>query len=54
MQRELVRRISPRVQLLDGFSEGWIGFEYRESNSTKDAIDVETVLRTLTEQSPAE
>jgi NAD(P)H dehydrogenase (quinone) len=40
--------------MLDGFNEGWIDFEYGESNSTKGRIDVETVLRTLMEQSTAE
>lgn len=40
--------------MLDGFREGWIDFEYGSSNSTKGTIDVETVLRTLTGQSPAE
>jgi hypothetical protein len=44
----------PRAQLLDGLNEGWIDFECRESNSTKGTIDVETVLRALTEQSPVE
>jgi uncharacterized protein YbjT (DUF2867 family) len=44
----------PRVQMLDGFNEGWIDFEYGESNSTKGTIDVETVLRSLTEQALAE
>ncbi|MGB8967053.1 MAG: hypothetical protein WCB99_15575 [Candidatus Cybelea sp.] len=44
----------PRVQMLDGFNERWIDFEYGESTSTKGTIDVETVLRTSTEQSPAE
>jgi hypothetical protein len=44
----------PRVQMLDGFNKGWIDSEYGESNSTKSPIDVETVLHTLTEQSPAE
>lgn len=44
----------PRVQMLDGFNEGWIDFEYGESNSTKGTINVETVLRALTEQPPAE
>ena len=44
----------PRVQMLDGFNKGWIDSEYGESNSTKSPIDVETVLHTLTEQSPVE
>jgi uncharacterized protein YbjT (DUF2867 family) len=40
---------TPRVQMLDGFNEGWIDFEGGESNSVKGKVELETVLRELVE-----
>ncbi len=40
---------SPRIQMLDGFNEGWIEFERGESGSVKGNITLKTVLRGLVE-----
>ena len=37
----------PRIQMLDGFNEGWIDFECGESSSRKGRIALKTVLKTL-------
>jgi uncharacterized protein YbjT (DUF2867 family) len=37
----------PRIQMLDGFNEGWIEFEGKEGASRKGNVALETVLRTL-------
>ncbi|HEX4022430.1 MAG TPA: NmrA family NAD(P)-binding protein [Acidobacteriaceae bacterium] len=37
----------PRIQMIDGFNEGWIDFESGEANSRKDRTALETVLRSL-------
>jgi NAD(P)H dehydrogenase (quinone) len=39
----------PRIQMLDGFNEGWIEFERGESGSVKSNVTLETVLRGLVE-----
>ncbi len=39
----------PRMQMLDGFNEGWIQFEFGESGSMKGKVTLETVLRGLIE-----
>jgi NAD(P)H dehydrogenase (quinone) len=41
---------TPRIQMLDGFNEGWIEFERGESGSVKGNITLETVLRGLIER----
>ena len=40
----------PRIQMLDGFNEGWIEFEGGEAGSRKGSVALETVLRTLIER----
>jgi NAD(P)H dehydrogenase (quinone) len=42
----------PRIQMLDGFNEGWIEFERGETGSVKGSTDIETVLRGLVETAP--
>ena len=37
----------PRIQMLDGFNEGWIEFEGGEAGSVKGKVTLETVLREL-------
>jgi uncharacterized protein YbjT (DUF2867 family) len=37
----------PRMQMLDGFNEGWIEFEGKEFGSRKGKVALETVLRAL-------
>ena len=39
----------PRIQMLDGFNEGWIEFEREESGSMKGKVSLEMVLRGLIE-----
>jgi NAD(P)H dehydrogenase (quinone) len=39
----------PRIQMLDGFNEGWIEFERGEAGSMKGEVTLETVLRGLIE-----
>jgi NAD(P)H dehydrogenase (quinone) len=43
----------PRIQMLDGFNEGWIEFESKEAGSRKGKVELETVLRTLIERDDA-
>jgi uncharacterized protein YbjT (DUF2867 family) len=38
---------TPRVQMLDGFNEGWIAFQGGEQGSLKGTTGIETVLREL-------
>ena len=38
---------TPRMQMLDGFNEGWIEFEGGEANSLKGATPLEAVLRSM-------
>jgi NAD(P)H dehydrogenase (quinone) len=37
----------PRIQMLDGFNEGWIEFEAGESGSRKAHVTIDTVLNGL-------
>lgn len=37
----------PRMQMLDGFNEGWIDFEGGEAHTVKGRIELKTVLETL-------
>jgi NAD(P)H dehydrogenase (quinone) len=41
---------TPRIQMLDGFNEGWIEFENGEVGSRKGSIEIESVLQTLIER----
>jgi NAD(P)H dehydrogenase (quinone) len=41
---------APRVQMLDGFNEGWIEFEGGPSGSRKGTVALKTVLQTLVGQ----
>jgi hypothetical protein len=41
---------APRIQMLDGFNEGWIEFESGEAGSRKGKVAVETVLQILVER----
>ncbi len=40
----------PRMQMLDGFNEGWIEFENGEAGSRKGAVKLESVLQDLVQQ----
>jgi NAD(P)H dehydrogenase (quinone) len=40
----------PRMQMLDGFNEGWIDFERGASGSEKGVVSLETVLKALIER----
>jgi NAD(P)H dehydrogenase (quinone) len=39
----------PRIQMLDGFNEGWIKFEGKDGSVQKGKVELETVLRSLIE-----
>ena len=39
----------PRMQMLDGFNEGWIEFENGEASSQKGSVALESVLKALIE-----
>lgn len=41
---------APRMQMLDGFNEGWLAFEHGERGSLKGATGIDVVLRALVEQ----
>lgn len=41
---------NPRIQMLDGFNEGWIEFEGGEAGSRKGDVALETVLQALIER----
>ena len=45
-----MRNPTPRIQMLDGFNEGWIEFEGGEVGSRKGNTTLQTVLRTLIER----
>jgi uncharacterized protein YbjT (DUF2867 family) len=40
----------PRIQMLDGFNEGWIEFESGEAGSRKGKVELRTVLEKLVER----
>lgn len=44
----------PRIQMLDGFNEGWIDFEGKEAALRKGKVALDTVLRTLIERENGE
>jgi len=44
---------TPRIQMLDGFNEGWIEFEHGETGSRKGTVELGTVLRKLIERESA-
>ncbi len=41
---------APRIQMLDGFNEGWIEFESGEAGSRKGKVQLRTVLQRLIER----
>jgi uncharacterized protein YbjT (DUF2867 family) len=45
-----MRNPTPRMQMLDGFNEGWIEFEGGEAGSRKGKVTLQTVLRALIER----
>ena len=44
---------TPRIQMLDGFNEGWIEFEHGETGSRKGTVELGAVLRKLIERESA-
>jgi NAD(P)H dehydrogenase (quinone) len=44
---------TPRIEMLNGFNEGWIEFESGAAGSIKGEIEMETVLRRLVEHAAA-
>ena len=43
----------PRMQMLDGFNQGWIEFEAGEAGSRKGTVELDTVLRQLVARAAA-
>ena len=41
---------TPRIQMLDGFNQGWIEFESGEAGSEKGGTELATVLHSLVEK----
>jgi NAD(P)H dehydrogenase (quinone) len=46
-QSQGMRNPTPRIQMLDGFNEGWIDFEGGEAGTQKGQVPLKTVLTTL-------
>src|ERR1700689_1654472 len=49
-QSQGMKNPTPRIQMLDGFNEGWIEFEAGETGSRKGKVELKTVLKTLIER----
>jgi uncharacterized protein YbjT (DUF2867 family) len=46
-QSQGMKNPTPRIQMLDGFNEGWIEFEGGEADSRKGKVELRTVLQRL-------
>jgi hypothetical protein len=44
---------TPRIQMLDGFNEGWIEFEQGKAGSRKGNVSLKSVLQKLIERERA-
>jgi len=49
-QSQGMKNPSPRIQMLDGFNQGWIEFESGEAGSRKGNVGLRTVLQRLIER----
>jgi NAD(P)H dehydrogenase (quinone) len=49
-QSQGMKNPTPRIQMLDGFNEGWIEFEGGEVNVRKGSTRLETVIQTLVDR----
>ena len=49
-QSQGMKNPAPRIQMLDGFNEGWIEFESGEAGSQKGKVELRTVLQRLIER----
>jgi NAD(P)H dehydrogenase (quinone) len=49
-QSQGMKNPAPRIQMLDGFNEGWIEFEGGEAASRKGKVELRTVLQRLIER----
>ncbi len=49
-QSQGMKNPAPRIQMLDGFNEGWIEFESGEAGSRKGKVELRTVLQRLIER----
>jgi uncharacterized protein YbjT (DUF2867 family) len=45
-----MRNPTPRMQMLDGFNEGWIDFESGQGHTRKGKVELDAVLRSLVER----
>jgi NAD(P)H dehydrogenase (quinone) len=44
----------PRMQMLDGFNEGWIDFEGGQASTIKGKVELQTVLQELVDRAGRE
>jgi NAD(P)H dehydrogenase (quinone) len=49
-QSQGMKNPAARIQMLDGFNEGWIEFESGEAGSRKGKVELGTVLQRLIER----
>ena len=49
-QSQGMKNPAPRIQMLDGFNEGWIEFESGEAGSRKGRVELRSVLQRLIER----
>jgi NAD(P)H dehydrogenase (quinone) len=49
-QSQGMKNPAPRIQMLDGFNEGWIEFESGEAGARKGKVELRTVLQRLIER----
>src|SRR5271156_2695251 len=49
-QSQGMKNPAPRIQMLDGFNDGWIEFESGEAGSRKGKVELRTVLQRLIER----
>ena len=49
-QSQGMKNPAPRIQMLDGFNEGWIEFESGEAGARKGTVEMRTVLQRLIER----
>jgi NAD(P)H dehydrogenase (quinone) len=52
-QSQGMKNPAPRIQMLDGFNQGWIEFESGEAGSRKGKVELRTVLQRLIERESA-
>jgi NAD(P)H dehydrogenase (quinone) len=52
-QSQGMKNPEPRIQMIDGFNEGWIEFESKEAGSRKGKVELASVLQSLIDRDSA-